>query len=162
MDKIDLVFNHNKTQPSITCVHNSLDVPHDHTYMTWQFCVSYISIQLPLFMWHDDIIKWKHIPRYWPFVLGIHWSPVNSPHKSQWRGALMFSLICTWLNCWVNNREAGDLRCHHTHYDIIVMEVTVMDNMGKIIQFPTTTKYNKAQTMCIILGIYQWVIARKT
>ena len=43
---------------------------------------------------HDDVIKWKHFPRYWPFVMGIHRSPVNSSHKDQWRGALMFSLIC--------------------------------------------------------------------
>ena len=42
---------------------------------------------------HDDVIKWKHLPRYWPFVRGIHRPPVNSPHKGQWRGALMFSLI---------------------------------------------------------------------
>ena len=39
---------------------------------------------------HDDVIKWQHFPRYWPFVLGIHRSPVISPHKRQWRGALMF------------------------------------------------------------------------
>ena len=57
---------------------------------------------------HDDVIKWKHFPRNWPFVRGIHRSPVNSPHKGQWRGALMFSLICVWINDWVNNREAGD------------------------------------------------------
>ena len=43
---------------------------------------------------HDDVIKWKHCQRYWPFVQGIHRSPVNSPHKCQWRGALVFSLIC--------------------------------------------------------------------
>ena len=43
---------------------------------------------------HDDVIKLKHSPRYWPFVRGIHRSPVNFPHKSQWRGALTFSLIC--------------------------------------------------------------------
>ena len=43
---------------------------------------------------HDDVIKWKHLPRYWPFVRGIHRSPVKSPHKGQWRGALMFPLIC--------------------------------------------------------------------
>ena len=43
---------------------------------------------------HDDVIKWEHFPRYWPFVRVIHRSPVNSPHKGQWRGALMFSLIC--------------------------------------------------------------------
>ena len=61
---------------------------------------------------HDDVIKWKHFPRCWPFVREIHRSPVNSPHKGQWRGALMFCLICTWINGWVNNREAGNLRLH--------------------------------------------------
>ena len=58
-------------------------------------------------------------PRYWPFVRGIHrW---HSPHKCQWRGALMFSLICAWINGWVNNREIADLRRHRAHYDAIVM-----------------------------------------
>ena len=70
---------------------------------------------------HDDVIKWKHFPRYWPFVRGIQRSPVNSPHKGQWRGALMFSLICAWINDWVNTREAGDLRRYRAHYDVIVM-----------------------------------------
>ena len=71
---------------------------------------------------NDDVIKWKHFPRYWPFVRGIHRSPVNSPHKGQWRGALMLSLICAWKkNGWVNNRKAGDFRRHHAHYDVIVM-----------------------------------------
>ena len=70
---------------------------------------------------NDDVIKWKHFPRYWPFVRGIHRSPVNSPHKGQWRGALMFSLICVWINGWVNNREVGDLRRHRGHYDVNVM-----------------------------------------
>ena len=64
---------------------------------------------------HDDAIKWKHFPRYWPFVRGIHRSPVNSPHKGQWRGTLMLSLICARINCWVNNREAGDLRRNRAH-----------------------------------------------
>ena len=32
---------------------------------------------------HDDVIKWKHFPRYWPFGRGIHRSPVNSHHKGQ-------------------------------------------------------------------------------
>ena len=70
---------------------------------------------------HDDVIKWKHFPRYWPSVRGNHRSPVNSPHKGQWRRALMFSLICVWINGWVNNREAGDLRCYRAHYYVIVM-----------------------------------------
>ena len=69
----------------------------------------------------DDLIKWKHFPSYWPFVRGIHRSPVNSPHKGQWRGVLMFSKICAWIIGWVNNCEAGDLRCHCAHYDVTVM-----------------------------------------
>ena len=65
----------------------------------------------------------KHFPRSWPFVRGIHRLPVNSPHKGQWRGALVFSLICAWTNAWVNNREAGDLRRHCAHYDVIAMDL---------------------------------------
>ena len=48
---------------------------------------------------------------------------MNSPHKGQWRWALMFSLIWAWMNSWVNNREAGDLKCHYAHYDIVVMKI---------------------------------------
>ena len=58
----------------------------------------FVRIQLRL---HDGVIKWKHSPRYWPFVRGIHRSPVNSPHKGQRSGILMFTLICTWINGWV-------------------------------------------------------------
>ena len=71
---------------------------------------------------HDNVIKWKHFPRYWPFVREIHRSPVNSPHRGQWRGALMFSLICSWINGWVNNPEAGDLIRHRAHYNVTVMK----------------------------------------
>ena len=70
---------------------------------------------------YDDVIEWKHFPRNWLFVRGIHRSPVNSPHKGQWRGALMFTLICARINSWVNTREAGDLRRYCPHYDVIVM-----------------------------------------
>ena len=83
----------------------------------------YVSLVRPVL--HDDVIKWKHFPRYWPFVRGIHRPPVNSPHKDQWRGALMFTLICARINGWVNNREAGDLRGHRAHSDVIVMSVRV-------------------------------------
>ena len=68
---------------------------------------------------HDDVIIWKHFPRYWPFV------PFCSSHKGQWRGAFMFSLICAWINRWVNNREAGDLRRYRAHHDVIVMYINL-------------------------------------
>ena len=82
---------------------------------------------------HDDVINWKHFLRNWPFVREIHRSPVNFPHNGQWRGALMFSLIHAWINDWVNNREAGDLRRQHGHYDVIVMyavNTTTTDNLA--------------------------------
>ena len=99
-------------RPSLVLIYRHL-VPHQMVHLT-------------LCQRHDDVIKWKHFPRCWPFVRGIHPSPVNSPHKGQRRGALRFSLICTWTNNWVicllNNREAGDLRRHRAHCDVTVME----------------------------------------
>ena len=69
---------------------------------------------------HDDVIKWQHFPRHWPFVWEIHRSPVNSPHKGQWRQALMFSFICAWINGCVNNKEASNLIRHRANYNAIV------------------------------------------
>ena len=66
--------------------------------------------------WHDDVIRWKHFLRYWPFVQGIHRSLVISPHKGQWRGALVFSFICAWAKGCVNNQDSVDLRPHGAHY----------------------------------------------
>ena len=83
---------------------------------TKQWLRPYICLRIP-----DDVIIWEHFPRDWPFVRGIHRSPVNPPHKGQWRGALMFSLNCVWINGWVNGHEAGDLRRYRAHYDVMVM-----------------------------------------
>ena len=53
---------------------------------------------------HDEVIKWKHFPRYCPFVQGFD-----------------VSLICIWINGWVNNGDIGDLRRYGAHYDVTVM-----------------------------------------
>ena len=71
-------------------------------------------------LYHDDVIKWKHFSHYWLFVRGIHQSLVNSPHKGHWRRVMIF-FIFTWTNVWVNNGDVGDLRHHHTHYNITVI-----------------------------------------
>ena len=68
---------------------------------------------------HDDFIKWKQFPCYWPFVWGIHQLSVTSPQKGQWLGDFMSPLICAWTNRWINNRDADDLR--RTHYVVTVM-----------------------------------------
>ena len=87
---------------------------------------------------HADVIKWKRFPRYWPFVRGIHRSSVNFRHKGQWRGALMFSLICAWTNGWANNRDPGDLRCHHVHYNATVMRSW---HHGNIMTAPSAVRW---------------------
>ena len=94
-----------------------------------QWTPKYLSIHLLPFTYkvnqkdkwfHDDVIKRKHFLRYWPFMRGIHRSLVNSRHKGQWCRTLMFSFICAWIN----SCEAGDLRCHHAHYEVTVMICT--------------------------------------
>ena len=63
--------------------------------------------------YHDDVIKWKHFARHWPFVRGIH----------RWRGALLFSSICAWTNGCANTRDNSGLRRHLSHYDVTVMSI---------------------------------------
>ena len=94
--------------------------------LLWSWCI-YGSLQQR----HNSyrmMDRWRHkleeFPRYWPFVRGIHRSPVDSPdspHKGQRRGALIFSLICAWTNDWANNRIAGDLLHRCAHYGVAVM-----------------------------------------
>ena len=82
------------------------------------------TFQIASFLPHDDVIKWKHFPRYWHF-----------PNKGQWHRALMFSLICAWTNEWVNNRDAGDSRRHRAHYDIMLRSCRVVCNIMLLLQW---------------------------
>ena len=81
---------------------------------------------------HDDVIKWKHFPRHWPFVRGIHRSSVNSTHKGQRRGTFVVSLSCAWTNDWVNNRDAADLRRRRAYYDVTVMYVMLFSGSSSV------------------------------
>ena len=97
----------------LICLKWMHDFPQEIVHIISSWLIRLLIDHSPL----DDVIKWKHFPRYWPFVRGIH----RSPHKGQWSGALMFSLICVWINGWVNNCGAGDLRRNHAHYGVTVM-----------------------------------------
>ena len=98
---------------------HTLNTRHLGIYTWWrhmgEWCIPWVSL-IP--WWRQQM---EHFPTYWPFVRGIHRWPVNSPHKGQWCGALMFSFISAWSNSWVNNCDAGDLKRHRIHYDVIVM-----------------------------------------
>ena len=95
------------------------------------FCAGFTDLNPPFGVFCSKILLWfswwRHLMETFSALLtlcaGIHRAPGNSPHKGQWRGALVFSSICAWINGWVNNREAGDLRHHRAHYDVIIMLV---------------------------------------
>ena len=97
---------------------------------------------------HDDVIKLKHFPRYWPFAQGIHRSLVNSPHKDQWRGALTFCLFCAWTNNWANN---GNLRHRHAHDDVIGMTT-----IAELFQRDHRHQYIIRQTLLLMLFMWPW------
>ena len=65
------------------------------------------------------IAWWRHqmetFPRHYPFVRGIHRWPVDFPHKGQWRGALMFSLICIWTNWYADLQVKPLLRSYRLY-----------------------------------------------
>ena len=108
-----IFFSYDEEIAIITVAAINVSVIHDATFL----------ICHPVY--HDAVIKWKHFPCYWHFVRGIHRPPVKSPHKGQWRGALIYSLICAWTNSEANNGEADDLRRHCGHYEVIVMPITL-------------------------------------
>ena len=107
------------------------------TLLLGMSCIGFISsaaiMTTECVVWYHDNVSgitelvspwWRHQMETFSALLalwGIHWSPVNFPHKGQWCRALMYSLICAWINSWVNNGKAGDLRHHCAHYDITVM-----------------------------------------
>ena len=140
-----------------------------HTFFEfmWNICayVQCLRHWYWVILMHDDVIKWKHFPRYWSLVREIHRSPVNSLHKGQWRGALMFSLICVRIDGWVNNGEAGDLRHHRSHYDAIVIDCKLVDKevqIGAICHFhyssfPYNAVSQKHGTFCVyISSVHIW------
>ena len=65
---------------------------------------------------HDDIIRWKHFPRYRSLcgeITGHRWISRTTASNAE-------LFICAWTNGCANNRDAGDLRHHCAHYDVTV------------------------------------------
>ena len=146
----------NKLFDQRICIHRNVKNYYWKYFFNLILSLNHISVPsccaICLKLWvHDDVIKWKHFPRNWPFVREIHRSPVNFPHKGQWRGALMFSLMYAWINDWVNNREAGDLRLQHGHYDVIVMVWFI----GK--WFVVLSRVSLFKTHCSVCFKNSWV-----
>ena len=88
--------------------------------------------------WPDS--WWRHQMETFSALLAL--CAGNSPHKGQWRGTLMFSLICAWTNGWVNNRDAGDLRRHRDPYDVTVMTCGSLERTA-IVTSKSIVQWNK-------------------
>ena len=83
-----------------------------------------LSWNTKLSIYRGPLSWWRHQMETFSALMalcGTRRSPVNFPHKGQRRGALIFFFSCAWMNDWVNNREACDLRRHRAYYDVIVM-----------------------------------------
>ena len=103
-----------------------------HMAPTWPFCTKFA-----IAWWRHQmetfsalLVTGNHLPWYWSSLLGKFLSPLDSPNKGQWRGALVFSLICAWINGRAYNRDADDLRCYRAHYDVTVMAGNCRDKLG--------------------------------
>ena len=77
-----------------------------------------------------EVTQWNHIPRYRPFVMGIHRSPVDSLHKGPVTRTALFSLVFISTKCWINRRAARDLRRHGAHCHVIVMLFSARQTSG--------------------------------
>ena len=102
-------------------------------------CAYYNNINIYICMIYniDNCIGLSHFQSMMTLLNGNIFR-VTGPHNGHWREAFIFSFICPWINRWVNNGEAGDLRCHCAHYDVIVMLRTV--NNGYRINHAITCK----------------------
>ena len=65
-------------------------------------------------MWHDDVVTWKHFQHYLPFVKGIHWSSVDSPHKRPVQQSFDVLLLAL-TSCWTNKQFTSDLKWYDAH-----------------------------------------------
>ena len=70
---------------------------------------------------YDDVIKWKHFPRYWPFVresTGHRWIPLTKASDAELR---CFLWSAPQQMVWVNNKDAGELWRNRSHYYVTVL-----------------------------------------
>ena len=126
-------------------------------------------MNLTIWQLYDDVTKCNHFPHYWPFVRGIHRSrefPAQRPVTQSFEDFF----ICAWINDWVNNREAGDLRSHRVHYnasvkicfatsseDCVVIILTVLVVSNPLLCHVLHLGHLRQTTLLVFLSIHVWV-----
>ena len=95
--------------------------PYHQTLIRWhQNNCMLVSVLVRLAYVHDDVIKWN-IFRITGHLCEEFTGHRRFPCTKTSEAELWCFFICAWTYGWVNNREAGDLRRHRAHYDVIVM-----------------------------------------
>ena len=127
----------NQVLCNLNCQHSIHETRTDVLRDTWKPCGTKIYVMPSLFMINCPSVhhrlafceKWP----WWRYQMGIFSallavcagnSPVTGEFPSQKASdAEVWCFLCSvpWINSWVNNREAGDLRRHRAHYDVIVI-----------------------------------------
>ena len=133
-------------------------------------------------MVHDNIIKWKHFPRYCPFVRGIHRSSLNSNHKGQWRGALIFSFFLiqtetSWIFLWTHKRKfvenkfnlhdnaSSYIHLSGCHYNDFIMTTMASQITSRTVVYSTVysdadqRKHQSSVSLAFVWGIHRdrWI-----
>ena len=129
-----------------------------------------VFIYVTFSLWDNEeylnvVLWWRHQMETFSALLalwaGIYRSPVNSPHKDQWRGALMFSLIWARIVGWVNNREPGDLRRHSAPYDVTVTICVLWSQMFGISDGLAADMINVAMAVCLLFEMATFLLSLK-
>ena len=141
-----------------------------HGYWSWNEVVGLGGIQRPQWPRRGGMLGtgklpfswWRHQMETFSVLLAICAgnSPVHGEFHAQRTVTRSFSLICVWINGWVNNRGAGDLRCYLAHYDVTVMFIPQMSKtMIKVIYWSRNKMvYNLQTTFSIALSWSKIVI----
>ena len=88
-------------------------------------------------------------------------SPVNSPQRGQWHRALIFSLICAWINGSVNNREAGESSAYRSYDDDVIMVAMASQITSLTIVYSTVysgedqRKHQSSALPTVVWGIHR-------
>ena len=68
--------------------------------------------------------------------------------------ALIFSLICARTNGWTNNRDAADLRRHHTHYHVTVMLSSCFRRRNYDVTVMLSSCIRRRH--CLLMPLFHW------
>ena len=118
---------------------------------------------------HDDVIKFKHFLRYWPFVWGIHRTPVTGEFPTQRPVTRSFGDLrprSLWRHCNARsdnvNKTAKNRRlpilCHTSPYRNLTFAQNKQQEHGKIriwkLRFQIVISNDQCNNVLYITNIY--------